>query len=38
MTQMSFVIAAYVITLGGTAIVTVWAWTSMRKAERAAER
>jgi hypothetical protein len=38
MNQMAFVIAAYVITLGGTAIVTVWAWASMRKAEKAAER
>jgi hypothetical protein len=38
MNQMAFVIAAYVITLGGTGIVTLWAWASMRKAEKAAER
>jgi hypothetical protein len=38
MNQMAFVIAAYVVTLGGTAAVTFWAWASMRKAEKAAER
>ena len=38
MNQMAFVIAAYVVTLGGTAIVTLWAWASMRKAEKSAER
>ena len=32
-----FVIAAYVVTLGGTAIVTGWAWVAMRRAERAVE-
>ena len=38
MNQMAFVIAAYVITLGSTAAVTLWAWASMRKAEKSAER
>jgi hypothetical protein len=38
MSQMSFVIAAYIITLGGTGVVTLCAWASMRKAEKAAER
>jgi hypothetical protein len=38
MNQMAFVWAAYVITLGGTAVVALWAWASMRKAEKAAER
>jgi hypothetical protein len=38
MTQMAFVIAAYVLTLGGTAVVTIWAWVSMRAAEQAAQR
>jgi hypothetical protein len=38
MNQMAFVIAAYVLTLGGTAVVTIWAWVSMRAAEQAAER
>ncbi len=32
-----FVIAAYVITLGGAAIIAGWAWTVMRRAERAVE-
>ncbi len=34
MTQWNFVIAAYVVTLGGTAIVTAWAWAAMRAAEK----
>ena len=38
MSQMAFVIAAYAVTLGGTAIVTVWALVSMRKAEKGVER
>ncbi len=38
MNQMAFVIAAYVVTLGGTAVVTIWAWASMRAAEKAAQR
>ena len=32
-----FVIAAYVITLGGAAIIAGWAWLSMRRAEQAVE-
>lgn len=32
-----FVIAAYVITLGGAAIIAGWAWDAMRRAERAVE-
>ncbi len=38
MNQMAFVTAAYVVTLGGTAAVTLWAWFAMRAAEKAAER
>jgi hypothetical protein len=38
MNQMAFVWAAYAVTLGGTAAVTLWAWASMRKAETAGER
>jgi hypothetical protein len=30
-----FVIAAYVITLGGAALISAWAWGAMRRAERA---
>jgi hypothetical protein len=33
-----FVIGAYVITLGGTALVTAWAWASMRRAEKDHDR
>lgn len=32
-----FVIAAYVITLGGAAVIVGWAWTAMRRAERAVD-
>lgn len=32
-----FVIAAYVLTLGGAAGLTGWAWLAMRRAERGAE-
>ena len=32
-----FVIVAYVITLGGAAVIAVWAWISMRHAERAVD-
>jgi len=38
MSQMSFVIAAYVVTLGGTAAVSIWAWAAMVRAEKAAQR
>ena len=34
MNQWDFVIAAYAVALGGTAAVTLWAWLTMRKAER----
>lgn len=33
-----FVIAAYVVTLAGTAALALWAWMVMRSAERAAGR
>lgn len=33
-----FVIAAYVVTLGGASTIAAWAWLSMRRAERAAEK
>ena len=32
-----FVIAAYALTLGGTALLLGWAWRSMRNAERQAD-
>ncbi len=32
-----FVIAAYVITLGGAALISAWAWSAMRSAERAVD-
>ena len=32
-----FVIAAYALTLGGTLLLLVWAWRSMRAAEALAE-
>jgi heme exporter protein D len=38
MNQMTFVWAAYAVTLGGTVLVTLWAWASMRRAEKAAQR
>lgn len=37
MTHWTFVIAAYAVTFGGTALLLVWSWLSMRKAESAAE-
>ena len=33
MSQWAFVWAAYGLTLGGTAALVVWAWTTMRRAE-----
>ncbi|CAM3205968.1 Heme exporter protein D [Sphingomonas antarctica] len=33
MNQWAFVWAAYALTLGGTAVLVVWAWTAMRRAE-----
>jgi len=38
MNQWAFVVAAYVVTLGGTAALTVWAYLAMRRAEKAGER
>jgi hypothetical protein len=38
MNQWAFVVAAYGVTLGGNAAVVLWAWLSMRSAERAARR
>ena len=38
MNQWAFVIAAYVVTIGGTSAVVLWAWASMRAAEKAAQR
>jgi hypothetical protein len=38
MNHWAFVTAAYVITLGATAAVTLWAWAAMRAAEKAAQK
>ncbi|WP_272873209.1 hypothetical protein [Sphingomonas arenae] len=38
MNQWAFVIAAYAVTLGGTAALTAWALAGMRRAEAAAEQ
>ena len=38
MTQWAFVIAAYAVTLGGTAALLGWSYLAMRRAEAAAER
>lgn len=38
MNQWAFVMVAYVVTLGGTTVVTLWAWLAMRAAEKAAAR
>jgi hypothetical protein len=38
MNHWPFVIAAYVLVLGGTAGLLLWAWTTMRDAEARAER
>ena len=37
MNHWSFVIAAYAIALGGTALLLLLSWRSMRRAERAAQ-
>ena len=37
MSHWSFVIAAYAITLGATAVLLLQSWRAMRRAERAAE-
>jgi len=36
--QWHYVIAAYVLGLGGTAILLGWAWSSMRRAEARREK
>jgi hypothetical protein len=38
MNHWAFVTAAYVVTLGGTTAVSLWAWASMRAAEKAAQK
>jgi hypothetical protein len=38
MNHWTFVTAAYGVTLGATVAVTLWAWASMRAAERAAQK
>ncbi len=38
MNQWNFVIAAYAVTFGGTALVTLWAWATMRRNERDGQR
>jgi Flp pilus assembly protein CpaB len=38
MNQWAFVIAAYAVTLGGTAGLVAWAYAAMRRAEATAER
>lgn len=38
MNQWAFVTAAYAVTLVGVATLVVWAWASMRRAERRLER
>ncbi|WP_254913660.1 hypothetical protein [Sphingobium sp. Z007] len=38
MNQWAFVIAAYAVTLAGTAIVSVVSWRAMRAAEKRADR
>ena len=37
MSQWSFVIAAYAVVVGGSALLTLWAWRSMVAAERFAD-
>ncbi len=38
MNHWAFVTSAYLITLGATVAMSLWAWASMRAAEKAAER
>lgn len=38
MNQLTFVWAAYAVTLGGTAALALWAWAAMVRAERAARK
>lgn len=37
MNQWPFVIAAYAVVIGGSLLLTIWAWRSMRSAERFAD-
>ncbi len=37
MNHWPFIIAAYSIVLGGSTVLTAWAWVSMRSAERLAD-
>ena len=37
MNHWPFIIAAYAIVLGGSAVLTAWAYASMRRAERLAD-
>ena len=37
MNQLSFVVAAYAVVIGGSIVLTVWAWRSMVAAERFAD-
>ena len=37
MNHWPFIIAAYAIVLGGSAALTIWAWSSMRAAEKFAD-
>ena len=36
--QWTFVIAAYAIGIGGTALLIAWSWLSMRRAEKRREK
>jgi hypothetical protein len=36
--QWDFVIAAYAVSLGALALLTMWSWLAMRRAERQRER
>jgi hypothetical protein len=38
MNQWAFVTAAYVVAIGGTVAMTLWAYVAMRRAERKGER
>lgn len=37
MSPWPFIIASYVVGIGGTLAMAAWSWASMRKAERAAD-
>lgn len=38
MSPWPFIVASYVIGVGGTLALAAWAWVAMRKAERAADK